>query len=254
MNAIIVEDEAIAVKNLQAILMEVAPEIKVVEVLDSVKSSVDYFLHHPIPDLVFMDIQLSDGQSFHIFKSVEITCPVIFTTAYDNFALEAFKVNSIDYVLKPIDPDAIARALDKLRKLTRAEQVANIRRTQETLAQKTTYLQTLLVSYADKFVPIPTRQVAFFYIENEKVSLTTFEGKEWGVDITLDSLMQKLNPAQFFRANRQFIISHTAVKEVVVWFGNRLAVTLHVPAKERILISKARVGVFKKWLTHNQEN
>jgi len=251
MRTIIIEDEAVAVKNLKAIIKEVAPYINILAELDSIKSSINYFRQKEMPDLVFMDIQLADGESFAIFKEVEITCPVIFTTAYDSYAIEAFKVNSIDYLLKPIESEHVERALNKLKKLSNTELVSYTNKLTDILSQKSTFTRTLLINFRDKLIPVPVNQIAFFYTKDEAVSLTTIEGKNWPVDYSLETLMSGLNPSDFFRANRQFIISHKAIREVVIWFGNRLAVTLILPTKERIIISKARVSAFKKWLTKN---
>lgn len=251
MNTVIIEDEAVAVKNLKAILAEVASDLNVIAVLDSIRSSVRYFRENEMPDLVFLDIQLADGESFAIFKKVEITCPVVFTTAYDSYALEAFKVNSIDYLLKPIEPENVIRALKKLENLTHTERENYMERVSNAFSHASSYTKTLLVSFRDKIIPVPVNQIAFFHTQNEVVKLTTIEGKEWAIDYTLDTLMSKLDPTDFFRANRQFIIAHQAVKEVVIWFGNRLSVTLTRPAGERILISKAKVSAFKHWLTRN---
>lgn len=251
MKAIIIEDEMVAVKNLNSILNEVAPDINIIGVLDSVKSAVNYFRQNEMPDLVFADIQLADGESFSIFKEVEITCPVIFTTAFDSYALEAFKVNSIDYLLKPIEPEHVKRALNKLSNLSSAELRNYVERISQVIPKEADYIKTFLVNYRDKLIPVTTSQIAFLYTKNETVNLTTFEGKEWVVEYTLETIMSKLNPTDFFRANRQFIIAHRAVKEVIIWFGNRLAVNLVLPTKERIIISKARVSSFKKWLIKN---
>jgi len=251
MRAVIIEDEVVAVKNLKAILQELEPDLEVIAVLDSIQSSVKYFQNNDLPDLVFMDIQLADGESFAIFKSVEITCPVIFTTAYDSYALEAFKVNSIDYLLKPIEPENVQRALNKLKNFTNTDLESYAKRMNSFISETTDYTKTLLIKYRDKLIPIPTSQIAYFYTENENVVLRTLEDEEWPVESSLDTIMSKLDPSEFFRANRQFIISHQAVKEVVVWFGNRLSINLKVPTSERIIISKARVSLLKKWLVNN---
>ena len=251
MNAIIVEDEVVAARNLKAIINEVDSSIKIIATLDSIKSSIEYFSTHEMPDLVFMDIQLADGSSFSIFKSVEVTCPVIFTTAYDSYALEAFKVNSIDYLLKPIEPEHVSKALNKLRQLSKTDLENYTQQVTRALSAEPEYTRTLLVTFRDKLIPISVSQIAFFYTQNEVTTLTTFDGKEWQIDKSLEMLMSGLDPSVFFRANRQFIIAHRAIKEVVVWFGNRLSVTLTLPAQERIVISKARVSMFKRWIIKN---
>ncbi len=252
MKALIIEDEIAAAKNLKAIIHEVAPSIEITGIIDSITGAVEYFNTGEMPDLVFMDIQLADGESFSIFRKTDITCPVIFTTAYDSYALEAFKVNSIDYLLKPIDPGQVERALNKLKQLTRSDIDNYTSMVKEVLSREKDYTKTLLISYRDKLIPVPVNQIAFVYTRDESTILHTMDDKEWTVDKTLDTLMSSLDPSSFFRANRQFIISHKAIKEVVIWFGNRLSVSLLTPTPERIVISKARVAVFKKWITGNE--
>lgn len=246
---IIVEDETAAVVNLRSMLAAIAPQAEVVAVLESVEEAVEYFSKEVEADVVFMDIHLADGDSFRIFKSVDVEIPIIFTTAYDEYALEAFKVNSIDYLLKPFKEEELRRAIDKLRRLTSAErdeqrQKRN-RMADETHSQK---VQTMLLRYKDKIIPVGVEEVAFFYTSSERVTLTTLSGQSYAVDKTLEALGQQLSPQMFFRANRQFIISRAAVKDIVVWFGSRLALNLVVETPERIIISKARVPEFKQWL------
>ena len=247
MKAVIIEDETAAVRNLKAILAELAPEIKIVATLDSVKKSVAWFNNHPAPDLIFMDIHLADGRSFLIFNQINVESPVIFTTAYDEYALEAFKVNSIDYLLKPINPEDVSRALSKFKKLTQNDKEEYSSRIATFLSNRS-YFRTFLIPMKDKLKPVSANKISHFYSKNEKVVICTLEGQAYPYDKTLDSLTDKLDPVAFFRANRQYIISHQTVKEVVVWFGNRLAVKLVSDTSERIIISKARVSSFKKWL------
>nr|WP_321451070.1 LytTR family DNA-binding domain-containing protein [uncultured Carboxylicivirga sp.] len=251
MKALIIEDEHTAAENLKAIIKEESRDMEIIDVLDSIQSSVEYLNNQPMPDVIFMDIHLADGQSFLIFEQVEITCPVIFTTAYDEYALEAFKVNSIDYLLKPIQPEDVSRAIRKLNQLTNNDKDEYTERIESFLASRITYTKTFLIPYKDKLIPISTAQIAFFYTSNEAVSVTTIDGRSYPMDKSLDTLMNKLDPGSFFRANRQFIIAHQAIKEVAIWFGNRLSATLVVPTEERIIISKARVSSFKKWLAQN---
>ncbi|MBS2098894.1 LytR/AlgR family response regulator transcription factor [Carboxylicivirga linearis] len=248
MKALIIEDEHTAAENLKAIIKQEEPDMEIMDVLDSVQASVDYFQNNPLPDIIFMDIHLADGQSFLIFEKIELTCPVIFTTAYDEYALEAFKVNSIDYLLKPIEPNDVSKAIKKLKQLTHTDKDEYTQRIETFLSSRTNYTKTFLIPHKDKLIPIPTSQIAFFYTSNEAVSVTTTDGRTYPMDKSLDTLMTKLDPEAFYRANRQFIISHHAIKEVAIWFGNRLSAILVVPTQERIIISKARVSSFKKWL------
>lgn len=246
---IIVEDETAAAVNLRSMLSTVVGEVEVVALLESVEEAVEYFRGDVDADVVFMDIHLADGDSFRIFRSVEIDIPIIFTTAYDEYALEAFKVNSIDYLLKPFGEEELRRALDKLNRLTASERVAQRGSVERMVAERESeVVQTMLVRYKDKIIPVKMDDVAYFYTYAERVTLTTLSGESYPVDKTLEALSQQLSEDKFFRANRQFIISRRAVKDIAVWFGSRLALNLTLETPERIIISKARVPEFKQWL------
>lgn len=245
---IIVEDETAAAVNLRSMLASLIPDVEVVTILESVEEAVAFFREDVKADIVFMDIHLADGDSFRIFQSVDIDIPIIFTTAYDQYALEAFKVNSIDYLLKPFKEEDLQRALDKLQRLTDAERGAQRESRARMVAEVQSEVQTLLVRYKDKIIPVGIDDVAFFYTSAEKVTVTTLAGDSYPVDKTLEVLGQQLPADRFFRANRQFIISRKAVKDIAVWFGSRLALNLSVDTPERIIISKARVPEFKLWL------
>jgi DNA-binding LytR/AlgR family response regulator len=246
---IIVEDETAAAVNLRSMLSVIEPEIDILTVLESVEESVEYFTGEVEADVVFMDIHLADGESFRIFQSVDINIPIIFTTAYDEYALQAFKVNSVDYLLKPFKEDDLRRALEKLDRLTIGERAAQ-RDNREKVVREVQgdSMQTMLLRYKDKLIPVSTEEVAFFYTSEERVTVTTLKGDCYPVDKTLESLSQLLSSDKFFRANRQFIVSRRAVKDIAVWFGSRLALNLTIETPERIIISKARVPEFKSWL------
>ena len=251
MNILIVEDETAAAVNLKAILRNIAPSYRVLAVLETIEETVEYFqdANQTRPDLVFMDIHLADGESFRIFDSVEIDSPIIFTTAYDEYALRAFKVNSIDYILKPIKADDLQRALEKFTRLSGAEKSSYQERIDamiETSQQERQ--QVFLVHFKDKIIPLNIDDVAYFYTSNEKVTAFTFKGEKYIVDRTLETLQSNLPDKEFFRANRQFIIARKAVKDIAVWFGSRLSLNLTVEIPEKIIISKARVPEFKQWL------
>ncbi len=245
---IIVEDETAAAVNLRSMLASLIPDVEVVAILESVDESIAFFGQDVDADIVFMDIHLADGDSFRIFQSIDIDIPIIFTTAYDQYALEAFKVNSIDYLLKPFKEVDLQRALDKLQRLTDAERGTQRQNRARMVADVQSGVQTMLVRYKDKIIPVSIDDVAFFYTSAEKVTVTTLAGDSYPVDKTLEVLGQQLPADRFFRANRQFIISRKAVKDIAVWFGSRLALNLSVDTPERIIISKARVPEFKLWL------
>lgn len=247
MKALIIEDETAAAANLQAILKEVEPTIEVVATLESVVESIEWLRSHPQPDLLFADIHLADGDSFRIFCDVEVTVPVVFTTAYDQYALEAFKVNSIDYLLKPINAGDVRRALDKLHRFTNSDRSDYGSRVRSMASG--THAGTFLVHVRDKIIPLRREQIAFCYTCNEKVTAYDYAGAVYPLDKTLEALQTLLPETDFFRANRQFIIARGAVKEIAVWFGSRLSLHLTVETPERIVVSKARVPEFKAWLT-----
>lgn len=246
MKALLIEDETAAARNLAAVLREVAPGVQIVATLESVAESIEWLRSNPQPDLLFMDIHLADGDSFRIFGAVEVTAPVIFTTAYDRYALEAFKVSSIDYLLKPINADDVRRALEKLRRLTSGERLDYGSRVRSLAAQRQE--DVFLVRVRDRIIPLQRDRIAYCYTSNEKVTACDFDGETYPLDKTLEALQALLPERDFFRANRQFIVARRAVKEIAVWFGSRLTLHLTVDTPERIVISKARVPEFKTWL------
>lgn len=250
MKALIIEDEVVAAKALQKLLKEVNPSIEVVNILESVEDCVEWLEANPMPDLIFMDIHLADGSSFTVFEQVDITCPVIFTTAYDEYALKAFEVNSIDYLLKPISKEALKRALNKYFSLS--EKRVSTEQLEKLLAQigeKKRYRSCFLLPERDKLVPLPVSSIIYIYIDAKTVKIVTTGGKNYYMNHTLDDLMSELDPQLFFRANRQFIVSRDSIKDVSVWFGNKLAINLNVEVPEKIIVSKAKVGEFKAWFT-----
>ncbi|MDD4116126.1 MAG: LytTR family DNA-binding domain-containing protein [Massilibacteroides sp.] len=253
MNAIIIEDETTAVNSLKEVLRQntVAP-VDVIAEFDSIEECVAFFRTEKQPDIIFMDIHLADGLAFQIFEQVEINAPVIFTTAYDEYALQAFQVSSIDYLLKPVTVVSLERALNKLKLFNPDERQAHIRQTNRMIRSRQP-LKSLLIQLADKFYPLPVNEILYFYTANEKVTAYTSDGKKHPVDRTLDSLSEQLDERQFFRANRQFIISRKAIKDVDLWYGSRLSLNLILNAPERIIISKTKTPVFKKWILLSDE-
>lgn len=248
MRVVIIEDETAAAQNLSAILRKVLPDAEIVATIDTVVDSVDYFRSAPQLDLVFMDIHLADGASFRIFDSVDITIPIIFTTAYDQYAIEAFKVNSIDYLLKPINEADVVRAVEKWQRLTTAERNDYASRVVD-VAQNRPTEQVFLVHFRDKIIPLQSKDIAFLHTFEERVTAYCHNGERYQIDMTLEMLQSKLSSNDFFRANRQFIISRQVVADISVWFGSRLAVNTTIETPERVIIPKARVHDFKNWLT-----
>ena len=251
MKALIIEDEVLAAQSLQKLITEVAPDTEIIGVLQSIEESVTWFDEKPMPDLVFMDIHLADGSSFAIFERTQITCPIIFTTAYDEYALKAFEVSSIDYLLKPINRNDLTRALNKFNTLVGEK--ANNNNAIETLLQqigmKKSYKSCFLVPQRDKLIPLATSNIAYIYIEDKSVKTIALDEHVYYMSQTLDEIMNQLNPDDFFRANRQFIVSRKAIKDITVWFGNKLSLNLSVKVPEKIIISKAKVAEFKNWFS-----
>ena len=242
MKAVIIEDETTAVNSLKAILAQnTVTQIEVIAELESIEESVDFFRTSPHPDIIFM-----------VFEQVEIDAPVVFTTAYDEYALQAFQVSSIDYLLKPVTLASLERALNKLRLFDTEERLAHIRQTNRTIQSRHT-IKSLLIMLADKFYPLAVEEILYFYTANEKVTAYTSDGKQHPVDRTLDALGEQLDERLFFRANRQFIISRNAIKDIDLWFGSRLSVNLTLPVPERIIISKTKTPIFKKWILREEE-
>ncbi len=258
MKVVIIEDEAPAFRRLQKLLEEVDPEIEILEVFDSVDQSIEWFRQGISPDLIFMDIQLSDGVSFDIFESVKIKAPIVFTTAFDEYMLKAFKVNSIDYLLKPIDKNDLKSALEKLKNLKESfapneqngnPELHNVIR--EIQLQSRSYKNRFLVKMGDKLLAIPLEEVAFFYTHNAVVYLVTIQGKKYIQDNTLDEIQQQLNPDQFYRANRQYILNLEKIAVVHRYHKGKLLVELLVPHEEQIIVSAEKATDFKSWFGGN---
>lgn len=255
MRIFIIEDEKAALRNLKAILEEVCPETEIVGEADSISESIEWLESNDMPELIFMDIHLADGSAFEIFDHIKITCPIIFTTAYDEYALKAFKVNSIDYLLKPINAEDLKKAFVKLDQLVlhksdSEKQNDIINEIVKKLNKEENYKSHFLIPVkGDKFVPLTVNSILFFYISDGMVKAVDEDGKQHPFTMSLDELADMLNPKLFFRANRQFLISRKAIKDISLWFNGRLVINLNIPfeLKDKIIISKARASEFKEW-------
>ncbi|WP_080239814.1 LytR/AlgR family response regulator transcription factor [Spirosoma rigui] len=256
MTVLILEDEAITAEELQHYVRDIDPTIEIVASLETIEDAVRFLSTHPSPDLIFSDIQLADGLSFDVFDQAPVRCPVIFCTAFDEYAMQAFSANGIDYVLKPFDRKAIASSLSKFKSLqtyfqrdTPAPQ-SNLNEPLQRLIDqlRPTRRSSFLVNYKGKYYPIPVSEIAFFYTENEIVWLHKSSGEKYAIDHTLDELETMLDPARFYRANRQFIVRYDAIQEFEPYFNRKLAVRLNLPTPEPVIISKAKAGDFMRWL------
>ena len=247
---IILEDERFAYEEIKRMITILRPDYHLKAWADGVERAVSV-LTDGTPDLLIADIRLSDGLCFDVFERKQTNVPVIFTTAYDEFALQAFRVNSIDYLLKPINADDLQKALDKLKQLgavARPQTGFNLQDIMRTLHQEESYKSHFLVPVkGDKFVPVNVDDIMYFYIKEGEVKAVTQNAAAFTFQQTLDELADMLHPRKFFRANRQYIISRKAVTSVSLWFGGRLSVQLNPPAEEKVIISKARVPAFKEW-------
>lgn len=254
MKAIIIEDEKRAAKNLKELIRSLEPDIEIVGELQTIDGSIKWFKENPMPEIVFLDIHLADGSSFEIFKEIDIHCPIIFTTAYDEYALQAFGVNSVDYLLKPINKEALKRALAKIKTLKSfgspvQDNSEFIKTLVETLRKENLYKTSLLVAYKDKLIPIAVSNIGYIYTENKIVKVATLDGKSYVLDQTLEDLVNQLNPQLFFRISRQYIVYRASIKDFTVWFSGRLALNLTIPTPERIFVSRSNVRDFKEWIT-----
>jgi DNA-binding LytR/AlgR family response regulator len=249
-NILIIEDEEAASRRLQKMVLEVLPDANMLPALPSIRSAIDWLKENPAPHLIFLDVHLADGQSFEIFKQVHVASPIIFTTAYDQYALEAFKVNSIDYLLKPIKKEDLQRSIDKFLNLTLTKETnVNLEKLLSSLNQKTTlYKDRFVVRYGEHIKTIETNDAAYFYTENKINFLVTRDSKRYAIDYNLDQLDDLLEPKKFFRINRQFIIGFHAIAEMFTYSKSRVLVKLNPPSKLETVVSTERSASFKAWL------
>lgn len=251
MKVLIIEDEAPAFRRLEKILLQLDPSIEILEVLDSVEDTVKWVKNHQQPDLALMDIQISDGISFQIFEKTTIDFPVIFTTAFDEYLLKAFKVNSIDYLLKPIKPDELAQALEKYQRLHQSRPEPSIDFSsllKQINRSETRYKSRFLVKQGDKMLAIRTEDIVCFHSKHGVVHISTKSNKTYLSDFTLDELTQQLNPQCFYRANRQFLINADYIGTVHRHFKGKLLVEVEHYSGESIYVSSEKATAFKDWL------
>ena len=264
MNVLLIEDEELAVRKLTKLLLEVDTSVQVVGTAASVRASVDWLQNHPTPDLILMDIELADGQSFEIFEQTTVKAPVIFTTSYDEYALRAFKVNSIDYLLKPIKRQELEASLDKHRRLRSQADSEGVELTStpdqgrmaiDALVQQlrqqiqpAEYRKRFLVKHLSQWMPVEVSDIAYFYSEEGVSLFRTRSNQKFSVDYTLDELESMLDPSHFFRANRQFIVDINSVQQIHPYFNNKLKLSLRPTTDDEVLVSRERATEFKKWM------
>lgn len=257
MKILIVEDEELAVKKIQKTLSSVDESANVIGITDSIEGTVQWLESNPAPDLILMDIELSDGQSFEIFNLTEVKSPVIFTTSYDEYALKAFKVNSVDYLLKPIQKEELQSALNKFKQVKSAYSkkddagAINIDSLVKELQQKLQpkeYRKRFLVKHAQKLVSIEVTDIAYFYSDGRLNFFKSTDNKKYVVDYTMDDLEEMLDPEKYFRISRSFYVSIESVERIDDYFGNRLILSLKPAVDKEALVSREKVTEFKKWM------
>ena len=243
MKALIIEDEARAREHMKRLLAANFPEVEVVGAVGSVKDSVDWLGSHPAPDVIFMDVELSDGSSFEIFARMEIPSPVVMTTAYDQYAVQAFEVHAVDYLLKPIGLPELSRAIARV---AAGEVSRPSSETVRAIARK----EKFLIRLNDRIVPVRTADIAYFYSEDKNSYLVTLTGSSYVLDESLDSLAAGVEPSAFFRISRSCIISEQVIDSISRLVGGRLRITLRseIPALTDFTVSRARVDAFLDWL------
>jgi two-component system, LytTR family, response regulator LytT len=252
MKVLIIEDEELAVKKLRKTLESVDATAEVIGTADSIKSSVEWLEHNPQPDLILMDIELADGQSFEIFNLTEVKSPVIFTTSYDEYALKAFKVNSVDYLLKPIQKEELQTALDKFKKTQSASKadinIDSLVKELQLKLQPKEFRKRFLVKNGQKLVSVEVNDIAYFYSDGRLNFFKTSDSKKFVVDYTMDELEDMLDPERYFRISRSFYVSIASIDKIDDYFGNRLILQLRPVVDKEALVSREKVTDFKKWM------
>src|SRR5688572_20493113 len=257
MNILIVEDEDLAVKKLKKTLFSVDESANIVGEADSIKSTVSWLQNNPSPDLILMDIELADGQSFEVFNHVEVKSPVIFITSYDEYALKAFKVNSVDYLLKPVQKEDLQVALEKYRQMKKMYATEQdkpslsldilVKELQQKLQTKE-YRKRFLVKHGQKLVSVEVDEIAYFFSDGRLNFFKTNDNRKFVVDYTMDELNDMLDPDKYFRISRSFYISVNSVAQIHDYFGNRLLLNLKPETDKEAIVSREKVTDFKNWL------
>lgn len=249
---LIIEDEKPAAEWLSQLILKYDPRITILAVIDSVRGAKEWFEQHPAPDLTFMDIQLADGLSFSIFEQVKVPCPVIFTTAYEEYAIKAFKVNSVDYLLKPIAWSDLEAAFQKFTGLS-AQVPSTPQVTLEMLNKvrdmiHKPYKTRFVIKVGDHLKSIPVEDILFFYSMDKATYLCTADFRTYTLDYSLDHISEMVDEHRFFRINRKYILSNLSIADIVIYSNSRLKIKLKKPGEESILVSRDKVQDFKQWL------
>ena len=252
MKVLIIEDEKPAVKRLEKLFNESGYPVEIVAALDTVRRAVSWFASNPMPDLAFFDIQLADGESFQIFEKVEVKCPVIFTTAYDQYALKAFEVNSVDYLLKPIDQHKLQRAMDKyIRLYERKEpQIIDPKLIRQLVQdfRPETYKERFVVKYGDHLKSISVSDILCFFSLEKATFFVTSEPKKYLVDFSLEQVESMLDPREFFRINRKYMVHIQSIQDIITYSNSRLKLKVRFMDDHDMVVAREKVQDFKQWL------
>lgn len=250
MNYLIIEDERLSAERLEGMVKKLFPEFVLVKTLDSVKSAVKWLSSNEHPALGFFDIQLADGLSFEIFEQVQPRFPVIFTTAFNEYAIRAFKVNSIDYLLKPIDEEELKQSVIKFQQGNGSRSATleseAIAKTLQLLSNS--YKSRFLVKVGEHLRMIPVDEIAVFISMEKSTFIRTYNGRDYGIDFTLEQVEGLVDPKKFFRVNRKFIVDIKSIQDIIAYSNSRLKLKLAVTTDEEVIVSRERVGEFKDWL------
>lgn len=251
MKVLIIEDEPLAAQRLETLVRSLEPAVSILAKLDTVKRSVEWLTSNPKPDLIFMDIQLADGVSFLIFDQCEVKSPIIFTTAYDEYALRAFKVNSIDYILKPVDKDELSAALVKFKSMAKDEPqtktlLDNIGQAVELLTRR--YKSRFVIKVGEHLKTIEVESVLYFFSQEKTTFCSTSDNRNLILDFTLEQLEEMIDPSRFFRINRKYLVSAPAIQDIVSYTNSRLKLVLKGSQDNDIIVARERVQEFKEWL------
>jgi DNA-binding LytR/AlgR family response regulator len=247
MKAIILEDETRAANHLERLLAKVAPNLVVLAKIESVRDGVKYLQTNPEPDLIFSDIQLADGLSFEIYKQVAVNCPIIFTTAYDHYAIEAFQTNGIDYLLKPIEEERLLKAIEKARHFSPGLVLEKLLAINKPTSEKS-YKSRFMVKVGDKIKSVPVEEILVFYSQEKASFIRTSDAHTYCIDYALDQLEPMLDPEKYFRINRKYIVSIDACTNILAWTNSRLRLKIDGIDDSDIIVARERVVEFKNWL------
>lgn len=250
MKVLIVEDEVMAVERLSEMVLQLEPDFEIVETLDTVVTAREWLVTHDSPDLIFLDIQLADGLSFEIFDGISVKSPIIFTTAYDGYAIKAFKLNSIDYLLKPIDKGELEQSLKKFRtSLATTSQTIDTQKLFNLLATRDTqFKERFVIKIGEHIKTVMTADAQVFFSHEKATYLQTADAKKFIIDYPLDQLETMVNPRDFFRISRKFIVNISSIRDILVYSNSRLKIALDVDPREDIIVARDRVNEFKSWL------